>query len=110
MKTLDLDTPLKPMLTVTIEGVKYPITDVDPSLATSMTGLADAEGNTEAAMGELYDHISKVVGAPKEAVAKLGLRKINLLIRALFTAVREETDRVEEEVKNVPVVDAKTSS
>ena len=108
MKTLDLDVPLKPLLTVKIGGQAYSVTDIDPSLATAMTALGDDD--PKEALDEMYNLISEAVGAKKDVVAKLGLRKINLLMRTLLDAIQEETQRVEEEAKNVPGVVAQPNT
>ncbi len=109
MKTLDLDAALEPLLAVTIGGKQYQVYDIDPTIATAMSKVGE-NATDKAMLAEVYKLIGKCIGAPEKDVAKLGMRKINLLMRTLINAVREETLAVEEDAKTVPGVDVKTSS
>uniref|UniRef100_A0A6M3KY85 Tail assembly chaperone n=1 Tax=viral metagenome TaxID=1070528 RepID=A0A6M3KY85_9ZZZZ len=93
MLKIDLDIELEPLLTVTLGGQEYVVTDIRPQDAMEMSQLTGSD------IVKLQELLAKVTGAPAETVGALGLRKTRKLIDAILTAIEEEAKAEAEKAK-----------
>jgi len=95
MPKINIDELCEP-IEVTVGGKTYTVVDISRDIAKKMESIGD-EAKTTSDLEPLIAVISEVLGADKADIAKLGMRKLLMLVTKVMGAVNEEI-----EGKNVP--------
>lgn len=95
MPKIDIDALCEP-IEVTVGGKIYNVEDISRETAKKMEDIGEqTKGTTD--LEPLVGIMSEVLGADKADIAKLGMRKLLLLVTKVMGAINEEL-----EGKNVP--------
>jgi len=94
-KTINIDELCEP-ISVRVGGKDYTVTDISRETAKRMESIGEKTKDTTD-LDPLVGIMSEVLGAEKSDIAKLGMRKLLLLVTKVMGAVNEEL-----EGKNVP--------
>lgn len=104
MTKINIDELCEP-IEVTVGGKDYTITDISPEISAKMAKISDAakkaqdegKGEDAADTEAMVDIMAEIMGADKEVLAKLGMRKRLMLVTQVMSTINEEI-----EGKNVP--------
>ena len=95
MPEINIDELCEP-IEITVGGKTYTVEDISRETAKKMEQVgASTKDSTD--LTPLANLMAEVLGAPKEDIAKLGMRKLLMLVTKVMGAVNEEI-----EGKNVP--------
>jgi len=101
MPKINIDELCEP-IEVIVGGKPYTIDDIPRELAKRMEALGkEAEDKGSGDTEPLVAIMAEILGADKADIAKLGMRKLLLLVKSVMGVVNEEL-----EAKNVPKVAA----
>ena len=95
MPKINIDDLCEP-IEVTVGGKAYTVVDISRDTSKKMEALGKANKGT-ADLDPLVTVMAEVLGAPEEEVAKLGMRKLLMLVTKVMGAINEEI-----EGKNAP--------
>jgi len=97
MPIINIDDLCEP-IEVIVGGKTYGVVDISRDTAKKMTEVGEKiqdSGDTE----DLIEIMTEILGAEREDIAKLGVRKLLMLVKKVMGAINEEV-----EGKNVPEV------
>ena len=97
MPEINIDELCEP-IEVTVGGKNYTVEDISQELAKKMETVGE-KSKDSADLGALVNIMAEVLGAEKAEIAKLGMRKLLMLVTKVMGAVNEEI-----EGKNAPKV------
>lgn len=108
MPKINIDDLVEP-IEVTVGGKTYTVTDISPKLANEMAKISTVAKAAEDAGKDpdptdtdaMMTVMAKMLGAPKEEMVKLGMRKRLMLMKSVMGLINEEI-----EGKNAPKVAA----
>ena len=95
MPKINIDELCEP-IEITVGKKSYTIVDISQETSIKMgklSGKEDEEGSTD----QIIDILAEIMGAPKEEIAKLGMRKRSMLVVTIMRTINKEL-----EGKNVP--------
>ena len=103
MPKINIDEICEP-IEITVGGKVYTVVDLPPGTAKKMAKMSEKEDFDEADTSPVVEILTEILGADPEDMAKLGIRKLGVTMKQLFTFINEEV-----EAKNVPKVEVKKS-
>uniref|UniRef100_A0A6M3M8M8 Tail assembly chaperone n=1 Tax=viral metagenome TaxID=1070528 RepID=A0A6M3M8M8_9ZZZZ len=103
MPKINIDEICEP-IEITVGGKTYIVVDVPPDTARKMAKMSEKEDFDETDTSPIVNILTELLGATPEDMAKLGIRKLGVTMKQLFTVINDEV-----EAKNVPKVEVKKS-
>jgi hypothetical protein len=103
MPKINIDEICEP-IEITVGGKTYMVEDVPPNTAKKMAKMSEKEDFDEADTSPIVGILTELLGADQEDMAKLGIRKLGVTMKQLFTVINDEV-----EAKNVPRAEVKKS-
>ena len=95
MPKIDIDKLVEP-IEVTVGGKTYTVEDISQALSRKMEAIGE-QSEDASNLSSLSDVMAEVLGADKADIAKLGMRKLLMLMTRVMGIITEEF-----EGKNVP--------
>jgi len=103
MPKINIDEICEP-IEITVGGKTYKVEDIPPNTAKRMADLSKKDDYDESDTTPIVTILTELLGATTEDMAKLGIRKLGVTTKQLFTVINDEV-----EAKNVPKVEVKKS-
>jgi len=103
MPKINIDEICEP-IEITVGGKTYTVADIPPDTAKRMADLSKKEDYDESDTTPIVTMLTEILGATNEDIAKLGIRKLGITMKQIFTVINDEV-----EAKNVPKVEVKKS-
>ena len=100
MPKINIDELCEP-IEVTVAGKNYVVEDIPRDLAKKMQKLGEAveDSGESGETDRLADIMTEILGADEEDIAKLGMRKLLMLVKLVMGTINDEL-----EAKNAPEV------
>ena len=90
MPKINIDELVEP-IEVTVGGKTYTLVDISRETAKKMESIGEkTKGSSD--LDPLVGVMSEVLGAEKADIAKLGMRKLLMLVTKVMTAINEEIE------------------
>ena len=103
MPKINIDEICEP-IEITVGGKTYTVEDIPPDTAKRAAKMSEKEDFDESDTSPAVSMLTELLGATPEDMAKLGIRKLGVTMKQLFTVVNDEV-----EAKNVPKAEATKS-
>ena len=103
MPKINIDEICEP-IEITVGGKVYIVEDIPPGVAKKMAKMSEVEDFDESDTSPVAAVLAELLGAEPSDMAKLGIRKLGITMKQLFTVVNDEV-----EAKNVPKAEVKKS-
>lgn len=103
MPKINIDEICEP-IEITVGSKTYIVEDVPPDTAKKMAKMSEKEDFDEADTSPIVSILTELLGADPEDMAKLGIRKLGVTMKQLFTIINDEV-----EAKNVPKAEVRKS-